>query len=271
MSDTSQGPGWWLASDGKWYPPEAASPPPPQQPAPSAAPAAGTHPGAATAGRGAATGTPARLRRPTAGHAASRDPPGYVPPGPPQSGMNGCLKAFLIGLGVLVRGRHHRGGHPRLRRGQRGAPRVERDRGRLEGRGGHVPPASPTPTSRASTTAPTAAARCATRASPSPREPPSGHRHLHRAPAELCADVTYHNRSSDTKAYSQVLWELQPPGGGTQAANLGTSGTLGTGTLATGRRHQGHGVLQRPGRLGPVRAHLAPLALTSTGASGCST
>jgi hypothetical protein len=21
MSDTSQGPGWWLASDGKWYPP----------------------------------------------------------------------------------------------------------------------------------------------------------------------------------------------------------------------------------------------------------
>jgi CRP/FNR family transcriptional regulator, cyclic AMP receptor protein len=22
MSDVSQGPGWWLASDGKWYPPE---------------------------------------------------------------------------------------------------------------------------------------------------------------------------------------------------------------------------------------------------------
>lgn len=32
MSDTSQGPGWWLASDGKWYPPQSASsaPPPPQ-------------------------------------------------------------------------------------------------------------------------------------------------------------------------------------------------------------------------------------------------
>jgi Domain of unknown function (DUF4190) len=28
MSDTSQGPNWWLASDGKWYPP--APPPPPQ-------------------------------------------------------------------------------------------------------------------------------------------------------------------------------------------------------------------------------------------------
>ncbi len=24
MSDVSQGPGWWLASDGKWYPPESA-------------------------------------------------------------------------------------------------------------------------------------------------------------------------------------------------------------------------------------------------------
>jgi hypothetical protein len=30
MSNTSQGPGWWLASDGKWYPPEAWTGPPPQ-------------------------------------------------------------------------------------------------------------------------------------------------------------------------------------------------------------------------------------------------
>jgi hypothetical protein len=29
MSDTSQGPGWWLASDGKWYPPELWTGPPP--------------------------------------------------------------------------------------------------------------------------------------------------------------------------------------------------------------------------------------------------
>jgi Domain of unknown function (DUF4190) len=35
MSDTSQGPGWWLASDGKWYAPASAttpSPPPPMPP-----------------------------------------------------------------------------------------------------------------------------------------------------------------------------------------------------------------------------------------------
>jgi hypothetical protein len=30
VSDTSQGHGWWLASDGKWYPPEAWTGPPPQ-------------------------------------------------------------------------------------------------------------------------------------------------------------------------------------------------------------------------------------------------
>lgn len=29
MSDVSQGPGWWQASDGKWYPPASQPPPPP--------------------------------------------------------------------------------------------------------------------------------------------------------------------------------------------------------------------------------------------------
>lgn len=38
-ADTSQGPGWWLASDGKWYPPESTLPPPP---APRPAPLAGS-------------------------------------------------------------------------------------------------------------------------------------------------------------------------------------------------------------------------------------
>ena len=59
MSDVSQGPGWWMASDGKWYPPEqhpnyvAPPPPPAPPPAPPAAPppgppsAAGPPPGSA--------------------------------------------------------------------------------------------------------------------------------------------------------------------------------------------------------------------------------
>src|SRR5579872_6222317 len=40
MSDVSGGPGWWQASDGRWYPPEqhpnyAPPPPPPASPPPS--------------------------------------------------------------------------------------------------------------------------------------------------------------------------------------------------------------------------------------------
>lgn len=60
MSDMSQGPGWWQASDGKWYPPEQA---PGAQSAPGAPPAFGAPivgPG------GAAYGAPV---------------PGVVPPG----------------------------------------------------------------------------------------------------------------------------------------------------------------------------------------------
>jgi uncharacterized RDD family membrane protein YckC len=41
MSDTSQGPGWWQASDGKWYPPEQA---PTGTPAAGAPAVAGTSP-----------------------------------------------------------------------------------------------------------------------------------------------------------------------------------------------------------------------------------
>jgi hypothetical protein len=53
MSDTSQGPGWWLASDGKWYPPELWTGPPmtgptAQQSAPTVSPGPG-YPGQATA------------------------------------------------------------------------------------------------------------------------------------------------------------------------------------------------------------------------------
>ncbi len=42
MSDVSQGPGWWLASDGKWYPPEQSAGPAPQNPAPQSSPVSGT-------------------------------------------------------------------------------------------------------------------------------------------------------------------------------------------------------------------------------------
>jgi hypothetical protein len=50
-AETSQGPGWWQASDGKWYPPEqkpgaAPSTPPAPSPAPSSPPAGSGMPAA---------------------------------------------------------------------------------------------------------------------------------------------------------------------------------------------------------------------------------
>ena len=52
MSDASQGPGWWLASDGRWYAPEThpnyvAPPPPPPPPPPSPSPPTSMPPTAA--------------------------------------------------------------------------------------------------------------------------------------------------------------------------------------------------------------------------------
>ena len=51
MSDVAQGPDWWLASDGKWYPPQqqvapTAPPPPPQYAPPQYAPPAYAPPAA---------------------------------------------------------------------------------------------------------------------------------------------------------------------------------------------------------------------------------
>ncbi len=70
MSDTSQGPGWWLASDGKWYPPELWTGPPesgPQSqtsqgipPYPGAEPypdSAGNPPGGVPGSAGTASGS----------------------------------------------------------------------------------------------------------------------------------------------------------------------------------------------------------------------
>lgn len=62
MSEQSQGPGWWQASDGKWYPPEQAPAPTAQQPAadPTAQQPAYGAPGYAAPAAGApAYGAPA--------------------------------------------------------------------------------------------------------------------------------------------------------------------------------------------------------------------
>ena len=88
MSDTSQGPGWWLASDGKWYPPELWTVPPltgpaVQQDAPS------VHPGQA-----GTTSTPTRTP-----YGGQIPPPGsiaYAPYGVPLKRNNGLAVASLV-------------------------------------------------------------------------------------------------------------------------------------------------------------------------------
>jgi hypothetical protein len=129
VSDSSQGPGWWLASDGKWYPPEKAAPTPPSAPPPPSAPVAApppqtAPPPAATPPPTAATTPPstpppaaappptAATPPPSTPPAAaapvvpppSAPPPGATPPSAgaavgaakPKSSGGGCLKAFLI-------------------------------------------------------------------------------------------------------------------------------------------------------------------------------
>lgn len=89
MSDTSQGPGWWLASDGKWYPPELWTGPPLSGPAfPQGAPSA--YPGQAGAPSSSAA----------APYAGQFPPHGYVPHasygGPRVRQNNGLAIASLV-------------------------------------------------------------------------------------------------------------------------------------------------------------------------------
>jgi hypothetical protein len=71
MSDVSQGPGWWQATDGKWYPPTPPQPPTYQQPTPPV------------------YGTPG--------------PVNYAPVGPKNDGMSiAALVCGISGLATLV-------------------------------------------------------------------------------------------------------------------------------------------------------------------------
>jgi hypothetical protein len=81
MSETSQGHGWWLASDGKWYPPEAWTGPPPQT---GQAPYTG-------AGYPAGYQSP----EPSAGY-----PPGYPIPDYPSRGSSWAAPPRTNGLAV---------------------------------------------------------------------------------------------------------------------------------------------------------------------------
>ena len=78
MSDQSQGPGWWQASDGKWYPPQS-------QPPPTGPPAAGPY----------AVYAPTYAPSPTNGQATAAFVCGLI-------GLIICLIPFGIFVGGLV-------------------------------------------------------------------------------------------------------------------------------------------------------------------------
>lgn len=79
MSEQSMGPGWWQASDGRWYPPESA--PGPAAPTPSWPPApVAPSPWAAPSGYG---------------------PPSWGPPGLPSANGTAILALILGIVGVI--------------------------------------------------------------------------------------------------------------------------------------------------------------------------
>jgi hypothetical protein len=97
MSDTSQGPGWWLASDGKWYPPEQWTGPPNTNPLGSqtGGPPQSSTPGQPTAQPGGAfpTAQPEPTGSPETTGPQGQPPaygttewPGAAPPIPPGYG-----------------------------------------------------------------------------------------------------------------------------------------------------------------------------------------
>jgi Domain of unknown function (DUF4190) len=93
MSETSQGHGWWLASDGKWYPPEAWTGPPPQT---------GQAPYTATEyPAGYQSATPYSAGYPSAGYPPAGYPSaGYPPAGYPPQGASWGAPRRTNGLAI---------------------------------------------------------------------------------------------------------------------------------------------------------------------------
>lgn len=112
MSDMSQGPGWWQATDGKWYPPESL---PQAQPEPAVVPPVADAPPAPGWWKASdgnwyppaeptpLTPTPAPAGTPPPG-AAPPGTPGTVPPGPAPAAASPKKsgKGLLIGVGIFV-------------------------------------------------------------------------------------------------------------------------------------------------------------------------
>src|ERR1035438_7535311 len=104
MSDTAQGPGWWLASDGKWYPPQPeVAPPPPLAPIPPTPIVLGA--AAAPQGPGWWQASDGNWYPPQAASAPLPPPPAYIPNGegsPAEGVTQKSRRGLVIGLGILL-------------------------------------------------------------------------------------------------------------------------------------------------------------------------
>jgi hypothetical protein len=85
VSDVSQGLGWWLASDGKWYSPEQAPGPVPTNPIPDGRPLGGSAvpPTIPVSVPGTPSTPPGSASPPTSGYGLPPGAPGYGPPPSP--------------------------------------------------------------------------------------------------------------------------------------------------------------------------------------------
>ncbi|MGH9245207.1 MAG: hypothetical protein ACRD29_13010 [Acidimicrobiales bacterium] len=113
MTDAPQGPGWWQASDGRWYPPEQHPDQPPTQQVPQPGPppeptqqVPQTGPPSEPTQQLPPTGPPGAGWRPQPqpqpGYPGG-PPPGGPPPGPPPaSGAGGSKLPLIIAIAVLV-------------------------------------------------------------------------------------------------------------------------------------------------------------------------
>lgn len=101
MSDTSQGEGWWRASDGKWYPPETHpdyQPPAPEpEPAPPVPPVAETPPADPNSHATIAAPIPQVPPAPAAPPAA--EPPPAVPPIAPDTPAGATIVSPVAPIG----------------------------------------------------------------------------------------------------------------------------------------------------------------------------
>jgi hypothetical protein len=119
MSDASQGPGWWLASDGKWYPPELWTGPPDARPGPGpgdAQPNVPAYPSQAPSYGGTGwSGAPGQPGAPSPYASGPFQPSGYGQPAPygvpAKRKTNGlaiaslvcsCAGIFLLGIPAVL-------------------------------------------------------------------------------------------------------------------------------------------------------------------------